>query len=68
MILKLDMHHWGMELYNNFMNRDPRLTLTYFTARSNYVPVRLNRKTLVTKLLNGKNLQQMTKLTEYLYF
>ena len=38
MILKLGMYHWGLKLYKVYVNDDPGLTLTYFTARSNLVP------------------------------
>ena len=38
MTLKLGMHHWVLEYYQVCSNDDPRLTLTYFTARSNLVP------------------------------
>ena len=38
MILKLGMQHWVLEYYQVCSNDDPRLTLTYFTARSNLVP------------------------------
>ena len=34
MILKLGMKHQAMELYKVYINRDPWMTLTYFTARS----------------------------------
>ena len=34
MILKLGMKHQGMELYKVYVNHDPGMTLTYFTARS----------------------------------
>ena len=37
MILKLGMKHWGLKLYKVYINDDPGLTLTYFTARSNLV-------------------------------
>ena len=37
MILKLDMKHLEMELYKVYINHDPGMTLTYFTARSTYV-------------------------------
>ena len=37
MILKHDMQHWGLKLYKDDINNDPRLTLNYFTARSNLV-------------------------------
>ena len=38
MTLKLGMHHRVLEYYQICSNNDPRLTLTYFTARSNFVP------------------------------
>ena len=34
MILKLGMKHQAMELYKVYINLDPWMTLTYFTARS----------------------------------
>ena len=34
MILKLSMKHQGEELYKVYINHDPGMTLTYFTARS----------------------------------
>ena len=37
MILKLGMQHRGLKLYKVYINSDPGLTLTYFTARSNLV-------------------------------
>ena len=37
MILKLGMWHRGLKLYKVYINGDPGLTLTYFTARSNLV-------------------------------
>ena len=37
MILKLGMQHWGIKLHKVYINDDPWLTLTYFTARSNLV-------------------------------
>ena len=37
MILKLAMQHQGLKLYEVYINDDPGLTLTYFTARSNWV-------------------------------
>ena len=33
-ILKLGMKHKEMEIYNIYLNHDPGMTLTYFTARS----------------------------------
>ena len=37
MTLKLGMHHRVLEYYQVCSNDDPGLTLTYFTARSNWV-------------------------------
>ena len=37
MILKLGMKHQGEELYKVYINHDPGMTLTYFTARSTCV-------------------------------
>ena len=34
---KLGMQHWGLLLINVCSNDDPRLTLTYFMTRSNFV-------------------------------
>ena len=34
MILKLGIKHQAMELYKGYINSDPWVTLTYFTARS----------------------------------
>ena len=36
MILKLGMKHQAMELYKVYINHDPEMTLTFFTARSTY--------------------------------
>ena len=38
MTLKVDMQHSVLEYYQVCANDDPELTLTYFTARSNFVP------------------------------
>ena len=37
MILKLGKQHDGLKHYKAYINDDPRLTLTYFTSRSNDV-------------------------------
>ena len=37
MILKLGMKQQAMELYKVYINHDPGMTLTYFTARSTKV-------------------------------
>ena len=36
MILKLGMQHLVLKLYKDCINGDPRMTLTYFTTRSNF--------------------------------
>ena len=38
MTLKLGMQHLVLEYYQVYSNDDPGLTLTYFTAMSNFVP------------------------------
>ena len=38
MTLKLGMQHRVLEYYQIYSSDDPVLTLTYFTARSNFVP------------------------------
>ena len=38
MTLKIDMQHRVLEYYQVYSNDDPGLTMTYFTARSNFVP------------------------------
>ena len=37
MILKVGVKHLGMEFYKFYINHDPGMTLTYFTARSTQV-------------------------------
>ena len=37
MIMKLGMEHYNLKLYKVYINYDPELTLTYFTAMSNLV-------------------------------
>ena len=34
---KLGMKHWCLKHYNVYINHDPVMTLTYFTARSTWV-------------------------------
>ena len=38
MTLKVDMQHWVIEYYQIYSSDDSGLTLTYFMARSNFVP------------------------------
>ena len=54
MILKLGMQHRALELYKICINGDPVLILTYFTARSNWLPA----------CLNGKNCYKVIKWKE----
>ena len=42
MILKLGTQHQRLKLYQVYINDDPGLTLTYFTARSIGSPICLN--------------------------
>ena len=41
MILKLAMDHHGLKVYKMYINDDPGLTLTYFTASTNVVKIAL---------------------------
>ena len=66
MILKLDMQHRGIRVYKVYINYDPGLTLTYFTAMSNVVAYGMGET--VKKSFNRENLQHMTKWTEDLCF
>ena len=63
MTLWLGMLHWGIGPIIVCSNDDPRLTLTYFTARSNLVPYAFIWGKTVRKSFNGRNLQQMTRVT-----
>ena len=65
MIFKPCMQHLGLMLYK-VINDDPGLTLTYFMARSNLVAYEIEFGKL-TKSFKGKNLQQMTKLTDFIF-
>ena len=52
--------HWPCGLVCSIRaNDDPRLTLTYFTARSNLVPYAFLWGKTVSNSFNGRNLQQM---------
>ena len=64
MILKLGMQHRGLKLYKVYINGDPGLTLTYFTARSKWVAYTFECGKLLQSHLMGENLQQRTILTE----
>ena len=64
MILKLEMKHRGLKLYKVYINDDPGLTLTYFTARSNWVICMFEWVKLLQSHLMEEILQQRTILTE----
>ena len=38
MTLNVDMQHWVLEYYQDYSNDESGLTLSYFMARSNFVP------------------------------
>ena len=64
MILKLGMWYRGLKLYKIYINDDPGLTLSYFTAKSNWVIYTFEWGKLLQSHLIGENLQQRTILTE----
>ena len=66
MILKLGMEQYVRKLYKVYITDDPRLTLTYFTAKSNWVTYMVEWGKLYQSYLMGENLQQRTKFTEYI--
>ena len=64
MILKLGMQLRGLKLYKVYVTDDPGLTMTYLTARSNWVICTFEWGKLLQSLLMEENLQQRTILTE----
>ena len=54
MILKLGMQHQRLKFYKVYINGDPGLTLTYFTARSNLVTYTFEWGKLLQSHLMGK--------------
>ena len=56
----------GTRAHHSCSNDDSRLTLTYFTARSNSVPYAFIWGKTVRKSFKGRNLQQMTTVTKCL--
>ena len=65
--LKTWLEHWGFEVNKVYINDNPVLTLTYFTARSNLATHGFELEN-VTKSFKGKSLQQISKLMEDLCF
>ena len=64
MTLWLGMKHWRLGPIIICSNDDHRLTLTCFTARSNLVSYAFIWGKTVRKSFNGRNLQQMTRVTK----
>ena len=64
MILKLAMKYRGLKLYKVYINDDSGLTLTCFTARSNWVNYTFECGKLLQSYLMEEILQQRTILTE----
>ena len=68
MILKLGVKHLGMKLYKVYINHDPGMSLTYFTARSTLVSHALewvkNRK----MKLNGRKLARNEQMDRRFMF
>ena len=54
MILKFGMQHQGLYLYKVYINDDPGLTLTYLTARSNWVAYTFEWGKVLQSYLMGK--------------
>ena len=54
MILKLGVKHQWLELYKVYINHDPGMTLTYFTARSTKVANAFEWEKMVKCYLMGK--------------
>ena len=67
-ILNLGMKHQGTELYNVYINHDPGMTMTYFTARSTKVAHVSEWGKLSKMSIEGKNLKEMGKWTKGLLF
>ena len=59
MILKLGIQHWGLKLYKVYINDDPGLTLTYFTARSNCVSYTFESGKLIQSHFMGENMYRL---------
>ena len=60
MIMKLGMEHYVLKRFENYMNDDPELTLSYFTARSNWATYTFEWGKLFESHLMAENLQQRT--------
>ena len=68
MILKLGMKHQAMELYNVYINPDPWMTLTYFTARSTKVAHAFEWGKLLKCHLKGKTCSKLANGLQFHVF
>ena len=68
MILKLDMKHQAMELYKVYINHDPGMTLTFFTARSTYAAHAFEWKKNRKMSFNGKRLTRNEQMDRRFMF
>ena len=64
MILKLGMMDQTMELYKVYINHDPEMTLTFFTARSTLVAYAFEWEKIGKCHLMAENLLGMSKWTK----
>ena len=64
MILKLGIYHLGLKFFKVYINDDPGLNLTYFTARSNWFTSTFKLGKLLQSHLMDENLQRRTILNE----
>ena len=55
----LGMKHQAMELYKVYINHDPGMTLTFFTARSTYVAYAFEWGKLLQCHLKGKTCSKL---------
>ena len=65
MILKLGMKHQAMELYEIYINRDPWMTLTYFTARQTQVAHSFEWGKLLKCHLKGKTCSKLANVLKF---
>ena len=68
MILKLGMKQQAMELYKVYINCDPWMTLTYFTARSTYVAHAFEWGKLLKCHLKGKTCSKLANGLKFYVF
>ena len=68
MILKLGMKHQAMELYKVYINCDPWMTLTYFTARSTEVAHAFEWGKLLKCHLKGKTFSKLANGLKFYVF